>query len=74
MALKCTGSVNEALFWRKRRRFEALFPHRYAATVMLLASLPPYPGASHDPLVWLERLMTVADKSREAHMMSHDVT
>ena len=32
--------------------------------MLLLASLPPYPGASHDPNQWLDSLMKVAHKSR----------
>jgi hypothetical protein len=48
---------------------ELLFPFdlcRHVNTMLLLASFPPYPGASHDPNQWLDSLMKIAHKSRKS--------
>ena len=39
--------------------------------MLLLASLPPYPGASHDPNQWLDSLMKVAHKSRKSIVLDN---
>ena len=39
---------------------------RYVNTMLLLMSLPPHPGESHDPCKWLSSLATIAQRSRES--------
>ncbi len=40
-------------------------PLRHVNTMLLLASFPPYPPASHEPSVWFDQLMSIANVSRK---------
>lgn len=42
---------------------------RYVNTLVLLASLPAFPSAAHDPAHWMDQLIAVANKSRETMSM-----
>ena len=41
---------------------------RYVSTLVLLASLPAFPSAAHDPVYWMDQLISVANKSRKTYM------
>jgi hypothetical protein len=43
---------------------------RYVGTLVLLASLPAFPSASHDPTYWMDQLMAVANKSPYQKILS----
>lgn len=39
------------------------YEDKHVNTILLLASFPPYPEASHDPTQWMSKLMSIAHKS-----------
>lgn len=41
--------------------------------MLLLASFPPYPAASHDPAQWMDKLTRVAQRSRESSSQERTV-